>query len=64
MAMCAGCTRLPESFPPPRQRTPLTVPHTGALGFFLSMTDPNADVAYEARRALAELRDASKKVPK
>jgi hypothetical protein len=41
--MCAGCTRLPESFPPPRQRTPLTVPHTGALGFFLSMTDPNAD---------------------
>jgi hypothetical protein len=43
MALCAGCTRLPESFPPPAQRAPLTVPQTGALGFFLSMSDPNAD---------------------
>jgi hypothetical protein len=43
MALCAGCTRLPESFPPPPQRTPLTVPRAGALGYFLSMADPNAD---------------------
>jgi hypothetical protein len=43
MALYTGCTRLPESFPPPPQQTPLTVPHTGELGFFLSMTDPNAD---------------------
>ncbi len=43
MAWCAGCTRLPESFPPPPQRAALTVPQPGALGYFLSMTDPNAD---------------------
>jgi hypothetical protein len=43
MALCAGCTRLPESFPPPEQRAPLTVPRAGALGYFLSMADPNAD---------------------
>jgi hypothetical protein len=43
MALSAGCTRLPESFPPPPQRTALTVPQAGALGYFLSMADPNAD---------------------
>ena len=43
MALSAGCTRLPESFPPPEQRAPLTVPQAGTLGYFLSMADPNAD---------------------
>ncbi len=43
MALCAGCTRLPDSFPPPAQRAPLTLPLRGALGYFLSMADPNAD---------------------
>jgi hypothetical protein len=43
IALCAGCARLPESFPPPEQRAPLIVPPRGALGYFLSMDDPNAD---------------------
>src|SRR5664279_257886 len=43
MVLCAGCTRLPESFPPPEQRVPLTVPRSGALGYYFSMADPNAD---------------------
>ena len=43
IALYAGCARLPESFPPPEQRAPLIVPPRGALGYFLSMDDPNAD---------------------
>ena len=43
MAWLGGCNRLPESFPPPAQRPALFVPKSGALGLFLSMTDPNAD---------------------
>ena len=43
IVLCAGCTRLPESFPPPEQRAPLTVPLAGPLGYFVSMADPNAD---------------------
>ena len=43
MALCTGCARLPESFPPPEQRVPLAMPPAGALGYFLSMADPNAD---------------------
>ena len=43
MALCAGCARLPESFPPPEQRAPLAVPRAGTLGYFVSMADPNAD---------------------
>jgi hypothetical protein len=43
MVLCAGCTRLPESFPPPEQRVALTVPQSGGLGYYLSMADPNAD---------------------
>jgi hypothetical protein len=43
MVLCAGCTRLPESFPPPEQRTRLTVPQASTLGYFVSMADPNAD---------------------
>jgi hypothetical protein len=39
----AACNRLPESFPPPAQRTALFVPKAGTLGPFLSMSDPNAD---------------------
>jgi hypothetical protein len=34
---------LPNSFPPPEQRAPLTVPPPGDLGYFLSMADANAD---------------------
>jgi hypothetical protein len=41
--LCAGCTRLPESFAPPPQRAALTVPRSGALGYFFSMSDRNAD---------------------
>jgi hypothetical protein len=43
MAACAGCSRLPESYPPPVQRAALVVPARGALGYFLTMADPNAD---------------------
>ena len=43
MVLCTGCTRLPESFPPPEQRVALTVPQSGGLGYYLSMADPNAD---------------------
>src|ERR1035441_3484635 len=43
IALCTGCARLPESFPPPEQRAPLVVPPAGTLGYFLSMADPNAD---------------------
>jgi hypothetical protein len=43
MVLFAGCTRLPEYFPPPEQRIALTVPPPGVLGYFLSMADPNAD---------------------
>ena len=43
LALCAACTRPPESFPTPQQRVPLTVPPPGTLGYFVSMADPNAD---------------------
>lgn len=43
MALCVCCARLPESFPPPQQRAPLAVPPRGALGYFFSMADANAD---------------------
>jgi hypothetical protein len=42
-AVLAACNRLPQSFPPPAQKTALFVPRAGALGHFLSMADPNAD---------------------
>lgn len=41
-ALCVGCTRLPERFPPPAQRAPLTVPPRGTLGYFFSMSDADA----------------------
>jgi hypothetical protein len=41
-AILAACNRLPQSFPPPAQKTALFVPRAGALGHFLSMADPNA----------------------
>jgi hypothetical protein len=37
-----ACNRLAESFPPPPQREALFVPRAGALGHFLTMSDPNA----------------------
>ena len=40
---CAGCARLPESYPPPEQRKPLTVPASTGLSYFISMDAPNAD---------------------
>jgi hypothetical protein len=43
VAFFPACNRLPESFPPPQQRAALFVPKAGALGPFLSMSDPNAD---------------------
>jgi hypothetical protein len=43
LALLAACNRLPESFPPPAQRVALFVPKAGALGHFVSMSDPNAD---------------------
>jgi hypothetical protein len=46
LAMLAGCSRLPESFPPPVQRAALYVPKPGALGYFVSMSDPNADAYF------------------
>ena len=42
VAILAACNRLPQSFPPPAQKTALFVPRAGALGHFLSMADPNA----------------------
>jgi hypothetical protein len=42
VALCAGCARLPESYPPPPQRAALAIPPSGSLGYFVSMADPNA----------------------
>ena len=44
LAFGAACARLPESFPPPPQRQPLTVPPANGLGYWLSMDDPHADL--------------------
>jgi hypothetical protein len=41
--LLAGCARQPESVAPPPQRAALAVPPSTGLGFFLSMSDPNAD---------------------
>jgi hypothetical protein len=41
--VCAGCSRLPEVFPPPAQRRPLTLPPPTPFGHWLSMSDANAD---------------------
>jgi hypothetical protein len=38
----AGCSSLPESFPPPEQRTPTPAAQAGPFGYFLNMSDPNA----------------------
>ena len=43
MVLLVACTRQPETFAPPPQRIALYVPPPGALGPFLSMSDPNAD---------------------
>ena len=40
--VCAGCSRLPESFPPPEQRAALTVPPETGVGYFVDMSDPNS----------------------
>jgi len=40
--LCAACTRLPESYPPPAQRRPLTQPSPTGFGYFVYMSDPNA----------------------
>ena len=48
LLLSAGCSRLPESYPPPEQRKPLTVPASTGLSYFVSMEDPNAD-AYLVR---------------
>ena len=40
--LCAGCSRLPESFPPPTQRAALTVPPATGIGYFVDMRDPNS----------------------
>jgi hypothetical protein len=39
----AGCTSLPDTFPPPAQRQPLTVPPSTPFGYFVAMSDPNAE---------------------
>jgi hypothetical protein len=39
----AGCSALPDSYPPPPQRQPLPTPSAAALSYFLSMSNPNAD---------------------
>jgi len=39
-----SCARLPETFVPPPQQASLTVPSAGGLGYFLSMSDPHADL--------------------
>ena len=39
-----SCTRLPETFAPPPQHAPLTVAPSSGLGYFLSMSDPQADL--------------------
>jgi hypothetical protein len=43
VVVCAGCSRLPETFPPPVQRAALTVPPSTGLGYFVDMRDPNSD---------------------
>jgi hypothetical protein len=43
LATAISCARLPETFPPPPQRAALTVPPQSGLGYFLSMSDPQAD---------------------
>jgi hypothetical protein len=42
VVVCAGCSSLPESFPPPAQRAALTVPPTAGLGYFVAMSDANS----------------------
>jgi hypothetical protein len=42
LLLTAGCARQPESYPPPEQRKPLTLPPPTPFGHFLSMDDPNA----------------------
>ena len=53
MIFCGGCTRLPETFAPPPQRAALLVPRMGALGYYFSMSDPNAD-AYLVKDVASE----------
>ena len=42
LVFCAGCAHLPESYPPPEQRKPLTLPSPAGFGYFLYTSDPNA----------------------
>jgi hypothetical protein len=42
MLLSASCARQPETYPPPEQRPPLTLPPPTPFGHFVSMKDPNA----------------------
>jgi hypothetical protein len=44
LSVATSCARLPETFAPPPQRAPLIVPPSTGLGYFLSMSDPQADL--------------------
>jgi hypothetical protein len=41
--LCAGCSSLPDGFPPPPQRPPVESPPGLSLGYFVSMGDPESD---------------------
>jgi hypothetical protein len=41
--LCAGCSRLPDSFAPPPQRPPLDIPPGLPVGYFVYMADPESD---------------------
>ncbi len=47
-AIAIGCGRLPETFAPPAQREPLTVPPPSPFGAFVAMSDPQSS-AYVVR---------------
>jgi hypothetical protein len=40
---CTGCSQLPDAYPPPPQRTALVIAAPTGLGYFVSLSDPNAD---------------------
>jgi hypothetical protein len=41
--LSVGCTYRPESYPPPEQHKPLTIPPPTPFGHFVAMDDPNVD---------------------
>lgn len=42
--LLAGCSSIPDTYAPPIQREPLYGPQGGALGHFVNMSAPNADL--------------------